>query len=109
VDGLFPLERPFSQMGVISVGIEHPLDMTVSGLHDPDPRHHRVSAAARLRYLARPASASSYEQSDDRRINRSQDCEPEEEARSFGHGVTLSQTHSYVGRRQACAASRRAK
>ena len=29
-----------------TIGIEHPLHVTVQRLHDPDPRHNRVSAAA---------------------------------------------------------------
>jgi hypothetical protein len=28
-------------MMVFSIRIEHPLDMTVQRLHNPDPRHHR--------------------------------------------------------------------
>jgi hypothetical protein len=28
-------------MGIFALGIEHPLDMAVQRLHDPDPRHHR--------------------------------------------------------------------
>jgi hypothetical protein len=33
-------------MRLFAIGIEHALDMTIERLHDPDPRHHRMSAAA---------------------------------------------------------------
>jgi hypothetical protein len=33
-------------MRVFALGIEHPLDATVQRLHDPDPRQHRITAAA---------------------------------------------------------------
>ena len=33
-------------MCLFAIGIEHPLDMTVQRLHDPDPRQHRVATAA---------------------------------------------------------------
>ena len=33
-------------MGIFAIGIEHPLDMTVQRLHDPDPRQLRVAPAA---------------------------------------------------------------
>jgi hypothetical protein len=32
-------------MCLFAIGIEHPLDMTVQRLHDPDPRQHSVTAA----------------------------------------------------------------
>jgi len=37
---LVPLELP----GIFALGIEHPLDMTIQRLHDPNPRHHRRTA-----------------------------------------------------------------
>jgi hypothetical protein len=36
-------------MCLFAIGIEHPLDMTVQRLHDPDPRQHRVTPAAAQR------------------------------------------------------------
>jgi hypothetical protein len=30
-------------MCLFAIGIEHPLDMTIERLHDPDPRQHRVT------------------------------------------------------------------
>ena len=33
-------------MCLFAIGIEHPLDITVQRLHDANPRHHRVAAAA---------------------------------------------------------------
>ena len=33
-------------MCLFAIGIEHPLDITVQRLHDPNPSHHRVAAAA---------------------------------------------------------------
>ena len=33
-------------MGIFALEIEHPLDMTVQRSHDPNPRHHRRTAAA---------------------------------------------------------------
>jgi hypothetical protein len=45
-EGLFvSLQLPLSPMGLFPLGIEHPLDMTVQRLHDPDPRHHRRTAS----------------------------------------------------------------
>jgi hypothetical protein len=32
-------------MGIFALGIEHPLDMTVQCLHEPDPRHHHRTAS----------------------------------------------------------------
>jgi hypothetical protein len=33
-------------MHLFAIGIEHPFDVTVQGLHDPDPRQHGVTSAA---------------------------------------------------------------
>jgi hypothetical protein len=33
-------------MMIFAIGIEHPLDMTIERLHDPDPGQHRVTTAA---------------------------------------------------------------
>ena len=43
---LVSLELPLSPVGIFAIGIEHPLDMTVQRLHDPDPRQHRITTAA---------------------------------------------------------------
>jgi len=40
-------------MGIFAIGIEHPLDMTVQRLHDPDPRHHRRASARKHQRLDR--------------------------------------------------------
>jgi len=33
-------------MGILAIGLEHPLDVTFQRSHDPDAGHHRVTATA---------------------------------------------------------------
>jgi hypothetical protein len=46
VQSLISLELALSPVCLFAIGIENPLNIAGQGSHDPDPRQHRVTAAA---------------------------------------------------------------